>query len=164
MPQRALFLNSMKQADLYHLGVCPTNQPSPSRPDVKSTKRPPPSHLEARYTNKNSMIAVTVSGAGTAAIVALAGGRFRHCLEPSRVDHWRRRYWCRSTRIESCDLGCYKPIIGEANTGNESVKRIRVTDLAAHPKVRRIAVGESAASPNLPEVGIESRARKHHLL
>lgn len=60
--------------------------------------------------------------------------------------------------------GCYKPIIGEVDTKETSIKPITFADLAAHPKVRRVFVCASAASANLPDVEVENRAGQYYLL
>lgn len=60
--------------------------------------------------------------------------------------------------------GCYKPIIGEVDTKETSIKPITFADLAAHPEVRRVFVFPSAASANLPEVEVENRSGQSYLL
>ncbi|PNP51916.1 hypothetical protein FNYG_15869 [Fusarium nygamai] len=61
--------------------------------------------------------------------------------------------------------GCYKPIIGEVDTGETSIKPITFANLAAHPEVRRVFVCASAApSANLPDVEVENRAGQCYLL
>lgn len=59
--------------------------------------------------------------------------------------------------------GCYKPIIGEVDTKETSIKPITFADLAAHPEVRRVFVCASAASANLPDVEVENRAGQCYL-
>jgi hypothetical protein len=60
--------------------------------------------------------------------------------------------------------GCYKPIIGEVDTQETSIKPITFADLAAHPVVRRVFISASAASANLPEVEVENKAGQRYLL
>ncbi|PVH67831.1 hypothetical protein DL98DRAFT_600080 [Cadophora sp. DSE1049] len=60
--------------------------------------------------------------------------------------------------------GCYKPIIGEVDTKETSIKPITFANLVAHPEVRRVFVFPSAASANLPEVEVENRSRQCYLL
>ena len=48
--------------------------------------------------------------------------------------------------------GCYKPIIGEVETNETSIKPMTLAKLAAHPEVRRVFINANAASANLPEV------------
>ncbi|KAG4428075.1 hypothetical protein IFR05_016442 [Cadophora sp. M221] len=60
--------------------------------------------------------------------------------------------------------GCYKPIIGEVDTQESSIKPITFADLAAHLEVRRVFIRASTASANLPEVEVENRAGQYYLL
>ncbi|RTE68246.1 hypothetical protein BHE90_017375 [Fusarium euwallaceae] len=60
--------------------------------------------------------------------------------------------------------GCYKPIIGEVDTKETSIKPITFANLAAHPEVQRVFVCTSAASANLPDVEVENRAGQCYLL
>jgi hypothetical protein len=60
--------------------------------------------------------------------------------------------------------GCYKPIIGEVDTKETSIKPITLADLAAHHEVRRISICASTASANLPEVEVENKAGQRYLL
>lgn len=60
--------------------------------------------------------------------------------------------------------GCYKPIIGEVDTKETSIKPITFADLAAHPEVRRVFICASTASANLPEVEVENKAGQRYLL
>jgi len=48
--------------------------------------------------------------------------------------------------------GCYKPIIGEVETNETSIKPMTLAKLAAHPEVRRVFINANAASANLLEV------------
>ncbi|KAK3899124.1 hypothetical protein C8A05DRAFT_18400, partial [Staphylotrichum tortipilum] len=67
--------------------------------------------------------------------------------------------------------GCYKPIIDEADTGDDDgapARPITFAELAAHPEVRRVSVSaEDTVSPstgNLPDVEVENRAGHRFLL
>ncbi|KAH8894475.1 hypothetical protein GQ53DRAFT_83427 [Thozetella sp. PMI_491] len=60
--------------------------------------------------------------------------------------------------------GCYKPIIGEIDTKELSIKPMLFEDLAAHPEVRRVSISASITSANLPDVEIENKAGHHYLL
>lgn len=60
--------------------------------------------------------------------------------------------------------GCYKPIIGEVDTKETSIKPITFAQLTARPEVRRVFVCASAASANLPDVEVENRAGQCYLL
>ncbi|KAK5791873.1 hypothetical protein VI817_007182 [Penicillium citrinum] len=60
--------------------------------------------------------------------------------------------------------GCYKPIIGEIDTGETTVKPLSLADLAAHPKVRQVSVSAIAGSANLPDVQVENKAGEHFVL
>lgn len=60
--------------------------------------------------------------------------------------------------------GCYKPIIGEVDTKETSIKPITFADLAAHPEVRRVFIHTSTTSANLPEVEVENKAGQRYLL
>ncbi|KAH7066468.1 hypothetical protein FB567DRAFT_542602 [Paraphoma chrysanthemicola] len=60
--------------------------------------------------------------------------------------------------------GCYKPIIGEVDTEETSIKPITFARLAAHPEIRRVYVCAGAGSANLPDVEIENRAGQCYLL
>ncbi|KAH7314033.1 hypothetical protein BKA65DRAFT_515940 [Rhexocercosporidium sp. MPI-PUGE-AT-0058] len=60
--------------------------------------------------------------------------------------------------------GCYKPIIGEVDTQESSIKPITFADLAAHSEVRRVFIRASTASANLPEVEVENKAGQYYLL
>lgn len=60
--------------------------------------------------------------------------------------------------------GCYKPILGEVDTKDASIKPITFANLAAHPEVRRVFIGASTASANLPDVIVENKAGQRYLL
>ncbi|KAI9034765.1 uncharacterized protein KD926_005600 [Aspergillus affinis] len=60
--------------------------------------------------------------------------------------------------------GCYKPIIGEVDTKETSIKPITLANLVANPEVRRVFVCANATSANLPDVEIENRAGQCYLL
>ncbi|KXS94841.1 hypothetical protein AC578_3671 [Pseudocercospora eumusae] len=54
--------------------------------------------------------------------------------------------------------GCYKPIIGEADTKETSIKPITLAALAVHPEVLQVSVSASTGSANLPDVEVKNRA------
>ncbi|KAH8800460.1 hypothetical protein F5884DRAFT_810511 [Xylogone sp. PMI_703] len=60
--------------------------------------------------------------------------------------------------------GCYKPIIGEIDAKETSIKPIAFADLAGHPEVRRVSVFANAATANLSNVEVENRAEQYYLL
>jgi hypothetical protein len=65
--------------------------------------------------------------------------------------------------------GCYKPIIGEADTDDVGTpaKPITFAELAAHPEVRRVSVSAGDAAPgtgNLPDVEVENGTGQRFLL
>src|ERR1700729_1971823 len=67
-------------------------------------------------------------------------------------------------RSRTVTWSCYKPIIGEVDTRETSIRPITFADLAVHPEVRRVSICASAASAHLPEVEIENKAGQHYLL
>ncbi|GLA79190.1 hypothetical protein AtubIFM55763_002955 [Aspergillus tubingensis] len=54
--------------------------------------------------------------------------------------------------------GWYKPIIGEIDTGETSIKPLSFADLPAHPKVRQVSISAIVGSANLPDVQVENEA------
>lgn len=64
----------------------------------------------------------------------------------------------------SMTWGCYKPIIGEVDTNNISIKPMAFADLVTHPEVRQVFVCESATHANLPDVEVVNKAGQRFLL
>jgi hypothetical protein len=60
--------------------------------------------------------------------------------------------------------GCYKPIFGEPDSDDKTIKPISFAELTTHPQIRSVFVAASSASAGLPDVKVENHAGERFLL
>ncbi|KAF9890011.1 hypothetical protein FE257_006691 [Aspergillus nanangensis] len=109
-------------------------------------------------------VALTTAIAAENAVIALTGMTVPNMWNPVGWAIGGVLVGASQRTSQAVTWGCYKPIIGEVDTKETSIKPITFANLAANPEVRRVLVCASAGSANLPDVEIENRAGQCYLL